>query len=337
MMMETARAVFFISGYAVGEIGLAVVPSVLPKSAGTWKPFGIGAHSMRSFAEYRLKELVRLEYLKDFLQQTRNDFMLRRYLNKPAAGEREFLEQCGRLAGRNIIAVIAFEQPLVLDWLLSLGKRRLVEFEILVFDNSLRPALRQEIEAVCRKHGTPYLALPANTTRHVNRSHGLAMSWVFHRIVRAIEPRYFGFLDHDMLPAGDIGIIDKLERQPVYGLANRGIDDYWNLWAGYCFFDYRQTLGMPLNFLYDFSRELDTGGRNWDVLYKTIDPARLLFAPTDNREIENRISGKKRTVQFVDDQWIHIGGVSYNNNFDEKHAFFSELFSQMMREAGIPA
>lgn len=284
---------------------------------------------MRKLVEYRLKELARLTYLKDFLKERRNDWMLRRYLEKAAPNEHFFLDRCNNLAGHNVIAVIAFEQPLVLDWLLALCKIHLSEFEILVFDNSLRTELRKDIEQVCRKHGTPYLALPANLTRHVNRSHGLAMTWVYHRIIRNINPRYFGFLDHDMLPIVKIGIANKLEQQPVYGVANRGTNSYWNLWAGYCFFDYSFVSKTPLNFLYDFTRELDTGGRNWDLIYKTLDLTRLHFAPTDDREIKIHSGDVVRNVQFVDDQWIHIGGISYNNNFDEKRAFFAEYISQI--------
>lgn len=284
---------------------------------------------MRALSEYRLSEILQLTFLKDFLKQKRNDFMLRRFLGKVASDEQMFLDRCNIFAGRNVISVIAFEQPLVLDWLLARCKIHLSEFEIMVFDNSLKAELRKDIEQVCRKHGTPYLALPENRTWHVNRSHGLAMTWVYHRIIRKIKPEYFGFLDHDMLPIGKIGIVDKLERQPVYGMENRGISSYWNLWAGYCFFDYAFVSEAPLNFLYDFTRYLDTGGRNWDLLYKKLDPAKLDFAPTDDREIKTRISGVVRTVQFVDDQWIHIGGISYNNNFDEKRVFFTEYVSQI--------
>ena len=285
---------------------------------------------MRKISEYGLNELAQLTFVKDFLKEKRNDFMFRRYIGKAASQEKDFLDRCKALAGGNIISIIAFEQPLVLGWLLALCKVYLSEFEILVFDNSLRSELRKDIEEVCRKHGARYLALPPNRTRHVNRSHGLAMSWVYHRIVRHIKPRYFGYLDHDMLPIGNISIIDKLQRQPVYGVANPGNNNYWNLWAGYCFFDYAQIGERPLNFLYDFTRYLDTGGRNWDVLYKGLDIKNLDFAPLADREIKLESGATARTVQFVDDQWIHIGGISYNNNFDEKRVFFTEYVSQMI-------
>lgn len=287
---------------------------------------------MRELNEYSLGGLLQLTWLKDFIKEKRNDYMLGNFIKKLAPNEQRFLDQNKCLAGRNIVAVIAFEQPLVLDWLLELCKIRLTEFQILVFDNSLKIEMRREIERVCIKHGTPYLALPANTTRHVNRSHGLAMTWTYHRIIRNLKPKSFGFLDHDMLPIGQIKISDKLEQQPVYGLPNRGINTYWNLWAGFCFFDYSVVSQMSLNFLYDFTRGLDTGGRNWDCLYKTLDPTQIKFAATEDREIKIHGGRGVRSAQFVDDQWIHIGGISYNNNFDGKRAFFIEYVSEMMRD-----
>ncbi len=37
-------------------------------------------------------------------------------------------------------------------------------------------------------------------------------------------------------------------------------------------------------------------------------------------------------VQFLDDKWIHIGSISYNNNFPRKFAFFNDLAKQLDRD-----
>ena len=33
-----------------------------------------------------------------------------------------------------------------------------------------------------------------------NRSHALAMNWIFYNLVVEIKPYYFGYLDHDCFP-----------------------------------------------------------------------------------------------------------------------------------------
>ncbi len=91
----------------------------------------------------------------------------------------------------------------------------------------------------------------------------MAMTWVFHRIIKKIEPNWFGFIDHDMYPIRPVNVEGLIPvNQSTYGLLNDA-PRYWNLWAGYCFFKYTHVSGLPLNFLYDFSRGIDTGGRNW--------------------------------------------------------------------------
>src|SRR5882672_7794416 len=141
----------------------------------------------------------------------------------------------------------------------------------------------------------------------------MAMTWVYHNVVRAINPRIFGFIDHDLIPVRKVSIADKLADQPVYGLLNQNKLGFWSLWAGYCFFDYAGTQGKSINFLYDFSRDLDTGGRNWNSLYRDLDRRRLRVAGTANVRMKVASIENPRLVQFVDEHWLHIGGISYNS------------------------
>jgi hypothetical protein len=286
---------------------------------------------MKKLNEFSLTEWLRLRPLTHAFKQLRNDAQLAHYLRKPAEGEQEFIDGMRNLAGRNVLVVIAFEQPLALHWLLYQARRHVPDFTVLVFDNSRSEEARRKIRRVCAEHAAPYLPLPENRTRHVNRSHGLAMSWVFEHVIRAIRPDVFGYIDHDMIPIGECRLAHRLDTQACYGLINRG-SDCWNLWAGYCLFRYREVEHRRLNFLYDFSRGVDTGGRNWDSLYRHLDARALAFAEEAHVELENPETGKARTVQIVDRTWAHIGGVGYNNNFDEKRAFFSDYF----RALGVP-
>jgi len=183
--------------------------------------------------------------------------------------------------------VIAYEEPWTLDWLLRMAVRYLTDGRVLVFDNSRRAQARVDIERVCRDRGVPYLALPPNPIWHPNWAHGMVMTWVFRNVVRAVRPRYFTFIDQDFTPLEEIGSGTTLEKQPFYGALNIGKFSGtlgWNLWAGYCSYNFSAAHHRLLNFLNDFSRDLDTGGRNWPVLYKNFDRTQVQFAPRQKRE-----------------------------------------------------
>jgi hypothetical protein len=280
---------------------------------------------MRYITEFSVVEWLKLLPLQHALKQVRNDAWLAVYKNSRANKLGEFLEEHKDLANKNIALVIAFEQPWALNWLLQMANKNASDFTVLVFDNSRNDSKRIEIEQVCRKNKAPYLALPRNPTRHVNRSHGMAMTWVYHNVVRAINPRIFGFIDHDLIPVRQVSIADKLADQPVYGLLNPGKFGFWALWAGYCFFDYAGTRGKPINFLYDFSRDIDTGGRNWKSLYRDLDRRQLRFAISDRVSMKVPSIETPRLVQFIDEHWLHMGNISYNYNAPEKFEFFRGL------------
>ena len=273
---------------------------------------------MRDLKDFSPREWLRLLPLQLAFKQLRNDAWLMLYKRLRPGGLPAFLEKIEPLKGRNIALVIAFEQPWALDWLLRMAKLHLTDTTVLVFDNSRRATARQEIEKVCSNHSAPYLPLPANPTRHVNRSHGMAMTWVFRNVVQAIKPSLFAFIDHDMIPVQKIEFAQRLGRQPFFGFRRSSKGQSWNLWAGYCVYDFSQVANTTLNFLYDFSRGLDTGGRNWKRLYRHHDPASMNFAESRNLEVRDPVTGEQYMAQVIDDCWFHIGGIGYNDNFRAK-------------------
>lgn len=282
---------------------------------------------MRRLSEFSLREWLQLLPVQHAMKQVRNDAWIGVYRRKQAPQLGRFLKETAQLSGKNIALVIAFEQPWYLDWLLRMANANLADIKVMVFDNSRSDAKRREIEQVCAGNGVPYLALPANPTRHVNRSHGMAMTWVYYNVVRAIGPRIFGFIDHDLIPVRRSTIADKLAEQPAYGLVNVGKLGFWSLWAGYCFFEFDATKELPLNFLYDFSRDLDTGGRNWDTLYRQLDRSQMRIASSENVTMTVPSLANPRQVQWIDRSWLHVGGVSYNESETprDKIEFFRAL------------
>lgn len=264
-------------------------------------------------------------------KQLRNDLVLSRYLKESAEEEKAFLDSVSSLKGQKVLLITAFEQPLALHWLLFMAKRHVSGFTFLVFDNSKKPERRAAIKALCQMHGTPYLPLPANPARHVNRHHAMAMTWVYERIVRKIEPEIFGFIDHDLIPIADTNPAAHMAHQDCYGRLNAQ-PSCWSLWAGFCLFRYSRISKTRVNFMYDFSRQLDTGGRNWETFYRYLDRAALVFPEKALCELTKPDNSETRTAQVIDKAWVHIQGIGYNDNFDRKRAFFTDYFHAL----GVP-
>ena len=169
-----------------------------------------------------------------------------------------------------------------------------------------------------RDNGAPYLSLPANPTRHVNRSHGMAMTWIFYNVVRTVKPKLFAYLDHDMIPVSTTSFSASLGAQPFYGFRRFTSQASWNLWAGYCCYDFSFVADKKLNFLYDFFPRSRYWGRNWKPLYRWHEPDRMRFAENKHIHVHNPLTDEQFIAQVIDDCWFHIGGIGYNDNFRAK-------------------
>jgi hypothetical protein len=284
---------------------------------------------MKKISEHSFLELLRLEPIRAILKQIRNDVLLFLYKKKSVKNEALFIAELKKYKDKNLLVVIAFEQPKVLEWLFSLSKRNLRDFQLVIFDNSRDVASRARISQVCQIYNVPYLGLPFNYSHHPNRSHGMAMTWVFHRIIKRIEPSWFGFLDHDMYPVRPVSIESLIPvNQFTYGLINDA-PRYWNLWAGYCFFKCAHVSGLPLNFLYDFSRGIDTGGRNWPYLYASMNKSLQQFATVSYESLKFGLNSSAN-IQLVDNAWIHVGGVGYGDNYQMKQALHASIVQHLL-------
>jgi len=289
---------------------------------------------MRALADYTAGDWLRGAPFEHGFKQVRNDIALRHFVRQTTADLPAFLESVRPLASHPLLAVVAFEQPEVLGWLLHEGREHLADARILVFDNSKRAEARMRIRSVCAQHQTPYLALPQNRTRHINRHHGRAMTWIYYNVIRDLAPSCFGFIDHDLIPIRPFSLTEHMQQAPAYGLQMDGrYKPYWFLWAGYCFYRLSAVAQARLNFLYDFGADLDTGGRNWPVLYQQLDRGAL---PHVSQELERlRLPGApERDIVVIDGAWMHIGGISYNDAYRDRKAYFDGL--EARRRAGVP-
>ena len=98
-------------------------------------------------------------------------------------------------------------------------------------------------------------------------------------------------------------------------------------------YDFSAVKDLPLNFLYDFSRGLDTGGRNWDCLYKNYDYPRPVFADSRKIPLTDSRTGKSHLVRIVDRRWLHFRGASYRREVQEQLDMF-ERMANALAETG---
>jgi hypothetical protein len=296
---------------------------------------------LKDFSEFSAGEWLKFLPLRHAFKQLRNDAVLGLYLKRLPETLLTFFRDNAHLQDKNIILTIAFEQPRVLDFLLTKASRFLPDAHFLVFDNSSNAAIKPAIEGVCRQHHAGYLALPSNSIKHPNRSHGIAMTWIFRNVVRAIKPRMFAFIDHDLIPFKTVELAKTLGGRPFFGPvrthksaeAEKIGDRCWSLWAGYCLYDFSVVKDLPLNFLYDFSLGLDTGGRNWNCLYKNYDQQRPVFADSRKISLTDSKTGIMHKIRMVDGRWLHFRGTSYRREVQDNLELY-ERMANALAETG---
>lgn len=279
---------------------------------------------MRDFREYSASEWFRAKPLVHGFKQLRNDTVNHVFLKRRLEMLEHFLEETKTLEGKNIAMIVAFNQPWVIHWLLRMAARHVKDATCLIFDNSRQPLARSEIETLCRHRNIPYLALPANPARNPCRSHGIAMNWIVKHVVRAIKPRLFAFIDHDLIPLEKIELSKILGDQPFYGAPD--VTPWgWSLWAGYCIYRFSTISQLPLNFNHDIPRGLDTGGRNWKGLYQNYDRSKLRFAEVCYRDVVDPADGTRHAVSVLDGRWIHLCGAGYHDRFESEIMFYERI------------
>lgn len=270
--------------------------------------------------------------LVDAFKQTRNDLYLKLFCRHTPEGHAVWLAALkNHFVGEempDLVLSIAFEQPKVIATQIQYICDNAENSVFVVADNSRTPAARQAIQSLCAQASVAYIGLPRNAARHANRSHGMAMQWCYENIVRPLQPRCFTYIDHDLIPTKPFNFSRLLGKHPIYGvLWKNKQDNAWQLWAGYCSFNYSQTQKYQLNFLYDFSNGLDTGGRNFTRLYQHQPRNQLTFASNVIATLTNK--SPTLTLQIIDDCWIHMGGAGHKTNFNNNYEYFSHILERL--------
>lgn len=288
---------------------------------------------MRKLSSYQFISWVKLEPIKYLIKYIRNYFVTTLYVAKKGKNLDSFLKKCKHLSGKNIILIIAFEQPWVIEWQLKISKENIKDATIIIFDNSRDQSKKNKIKSVCHDLNALYFSLPKNKTLHVNRSHSLAMQWVYENVVKAIKPNIFAFIDHDLILIKGFGLLNAIKDQDFYGWHRGGLQrknpDAWYLWAGYCMYNYTKIKKSNLYFMYDFANGLDTGGGNYDSLYHGYDDRNMNFSSASQVSINIPGVGVVEDLMVLDDSWHHIGSVGHNDNSKLKKDYVTTLFNKI--------
>jgi glycosyltransferase involved in cell wall biosynthesis len=250
------------------------------------------------------------------------------------------------------IITIAFNNVKFIEYQIKLLKKNLEdEFTHIVADNSSSLKIQEEIHELCIKYGVLYVSIPPNTYTP-NKSHSAAMHWVFKNVVKLRKPTYFGYLDHDIFPMTKTSIINKFNKNGIYGritpaynlnkesISVSTLQPYWSMWAGFNFFSF--SLFKNLNiYILDFGAKypkkglyLDTGGGLWyKILYKIPFPDEM--AKYSCIKFRDTPMGNAQTDYYEKlDEWLHIGNLSnwhYTEDFEQKISFFEEMLENALK------
>ena len=233
------------------------------------------------FSEYTLQDHLRFRPLIQGLKTLKYRITDARYMAvPPLVGDLEALRKT--IAGKTIMLTVAFEDPAGLDMHASLVERYVSVDHHIIADNSRDAENAARNRGVAASTGALYLHLPPNpwTERNDSRSHGIALNWLWGNLIKPGRPQAFGFVDDDLFPVMPVDPFAPLADHECYG-DWRMAPPRWFLWAGYCFFRFDAVADRALDFGLDWFVGLDTGGANWESLYRHLDFDRLPHRPVE--------------------------------------------------------
>jgi hypothetical protein len=261
---------------------------------------------MRPLGDYKWRDWQRLRPVTHWLKTRRYNTQREAYVRRAARTATAGLPSLRR---RRVLTTIAFEDPEAIDMQAQLVARFVPDATYVVADMSTDEDAATQIGAIAERHGVAYVRLPENPLprrEQASRVHGLALNWVWRNLIRPGEPDRFGFIDHDMFPTEPDDPFAKLDRQPVYGCV-REAEPRWYLWAGFAMFRFDAVKDLALDFGQDWFNGLDTGGANWDVLFRTLDRKQLKFARTRFEPYKPDADPIRAPIQWCG-AWLHEVG-----------------------------
>lgn len=212
---------------------------------------------------------------------------------------------------------IAFNNPEIIHRQISLIKKNIIgDYIYSVVDNSSEINVRNDIISICNKERIEYISLPYNKFQNIGNqagslSHGASLNWLYKNIIQERDDEYFGFIDHDIFPIIKKDTYELIKGKEFYGLF-QSREEKWYLWAGYCFFKTEFAKQHKLDFMP--CKGLDTGGSNYNILFKNYDKDKIDFAVQKYKHLHAKGVQKPILLEYIDN-WMHIfSGSDWKNN-----------------------
>ena len=266
-----------------------------------------------------LSNLLNNNQLSRWVKNARNNFLNDRF--KRSAADRivvppDWIPE----KSSAVVFSIAFNKRVCVEVMIESWNLHARNTDLVIVDNSSKPQAREEIEALCAINNIPYIGLPKNPEWNQNRSHALSMNWVYYNLVLNWKPQFFGFLDHDCFPFALFDLSETMEKFDLFG--NKRFPksrkfNQWNLWAGFCFYRLCRIQKININFTHSIELNLDTGGGNYNSLYRYIRDWEVIFA--ERKDVPNEELFAQMSY-ILDNRFLHIGGASHraHKTFDSK-------------------
>jgi hypothetical protein len=217
------------------------------------------------------------------------------------------------------VYIITFNNPFLVEYQIkTLEKFFRAPFTPIVVDNNnwLHPESSKAVLQLCIDEGVTYLKAPDNfyqtekTFFDPTMKLGTTMNWLYVNCVWQRRPKYFGFLDHDCFLVKDFDLRPYLDAKGMYGRVQRNArTGGWNLHVTTNFFRSGFVGDRLLDFRASYPYELDTGGANYDVLYRDLDPDEYEIEYHSNRfarEDVNRRDSVQHYETIDHGTWYHM-------------------------------
>lgn len=222
------------------------------------------------------------------------------------------------------IYVITFNNPFCVEYQIRTLRRFFkAPFNIVVIDNNNGrfPETSAEVLNICMRENVSYLRSPDNLYQDPDRFDpsmklGTTMSWIYQNCVRRREPKYFGYLDHDCFLFKEFDIRGYLDEKGMYGVVSRSkvAPPAWNLHVTSNFYRYEFVKHLNLDFRAAHVLSLDTGGANYDMLYRHYKAEDYEIDQRGFKYTKDDIGSPDSFQYYViqDDRWFHTTASSHD-------------------------
>jgi hypothetical protein len=201
-------------------------------------------------------------------------------------------------------------------------------YNLVIADNSSDRKCREKLSAFCKSEKLTYISLPHNPYTTGSQSHAASVNWVLQNYILHKQPAYFGFIDHDIFPVEPFSIDTILQKQAVYGLLQQRAQ-LWYLWAGFCFFNFSKFDCSKMDFMPGTVNgiNLDTGGKNWDLIYSKINRDTIEFPTQTYKNLRAGDVAQSDKLEIIGN-WVHSFNGSYWMKVDKKEHLLEQYLEQ---------